>query len=516
MQDVCLLFRNMEGDWNKMQGQNQGQSEGLQGRRLKEAVKYVSRTWFPVNSKVLEQVQSKLAAGVYTEQKQALIDDLKSDFSLLTFCLRKLETVVATEHTSANPIDTLRELEIDQLKAILSQTDSEISSHRFDDMRDVQALRMRHSLISCGTAELIARNTNNDPDFAFSCALLRQLGFMLVAWNYPGSFQKALASVLATGNDIESELAKIVGFEPALLGYEVTLHWNTCPELRSALGWKSFSYGPPKNGASFPDTLAANELKRKAETIGRYCELGETFARVNNQQHYPQAVQQWKQVEKELKALLGENAVATVSEHVHGLCKNFVSVSNEIFGAEISPDVTVKKANSAFVARLMDENTYVKRCPVPIQTEFKEVYERISQGEVSTEGVNLLVSRLIPNAGFVRGCIFLVDSNKAQLVPRVRIGDSTGRQYKAVSCSASGEHSNPISEAFHCATPLKQERAFLHNDVVSHVSGKFGNTEKGGVLYLEMSERLLRQENHTAVVYFKAIRQCLDHCLNLA
>lgn len=498
-----------------MQGQSHGQSEGLAGRRLKEAVKYVSRTWFPVNSKVLQQVQAKLADGVYTDQKQTLIDDLKTDFSLLTFCLRKLETVVPTENASANPINTLRQLEIDQLKAILAPTDSEISSHRFDDMRDVQALRLRHSLISCGTAELIARNTNSDPDFAFSCALLRQLGFMLVAWNYPGSFQKALASVLATGNDIESELAKIVGFEPAMLGFEVTLHWNTCPELRSALGWRTVTPAP-KAPQSFPETVAATELRKKAEAVGRYCELGETFARVNNQHHYPQAVQQWKQVEKELRALLGENAVSTVSEHVRELCRSFVSVSSEIFGAEISPDLTVKKANTAFVAKLMDENSYVKRCPAPIQTEFKEVYERISQGEVSTEGVNLLVSRLIPNAGFVRGCIFLVDNSKAQLVPRVRIGDSTGRQYKAVSCSASGEHSNPISEAFHCATPLKQERAFLHNDVVSHVSGKFGNSEKGGVLYLEMSERLLLQENHTAVVYFKAIRQCLDHCLNLA
>jgi hypothetical protein len=118
-------------------------------------------------------------------------------------------------------------------------------------------------------------------------------------------------------------------------------------------------------------------------------------------------------------------------------------------------------------------------------------------------------------AGFSRGCIYLLDSSKAQLVPRVRIGATEGRQYKAVSCAAGGEVANPISEAYHCATPLKQEKAFLHNDIVSHVSGKFGNADKGGVLYLEMSERLLRKENHVALVYFKAIRHCLDHCLNL-
>lgn len=487
--------------------------DGLQGRRLKEAVKYVSRTWFPVNTQILRQVQAKLEAGVYADQKQTLINDLKSDFSLLAFCLRKLETIVAAEQVSLNPLDTLRVLEIDQLKAMLSSSDTDISSHRFDDIREVQALRLRHSLISCGTAEMLARSTDADPDFAYSCALLRQLGFMLVAWNYPGSFQKALAAVLTTGNDIEFELAKVVGFEPALLGYEVTLHWNTCPELSHALGWKRES--SKKHPETFSGALQVADARRKADSIARYCELGETVARVNNQHHYPKAVEEWRQAEAEIKRLLGENGVRSISDHVKELCKGFVTVSADLFGGEISPDATVKKANSLYVRKLMDDNIYVRRCPERLQENFQEVYETIMQGQVSSIGVNLLVSKLIPTAGFLRGCIFLLDASKAQLVPRVRIGDTTHRQYKPVSCSASGDRSNPISEAYHCATPLKQERAFLHNDVVSHVSGKFGNQDKGGVLYLEMGEKLLLQDNHTALVYFKAIRQCLDHCLNL-
>jgi hypothetical protein len=498
-----------------MQGQVQStpSGDGLSGRRLKEAVKYVSRTWFPVNAQVLKHVQGKLAEGAYNDQKETLITDLKSDFSLLTFCLRKLDTVVGVEQASANPIELLRKLEIDQLKALLSANDSEISSHRFDDMREVQALRMRHSLISCGTAEIIARNTQGDADFAYACALLRQLGFMLVAWNYPGSFQKALAAVMVTGNDIETELAKIVGFEPSHLGYEVTLNWNSCPELKTALGWEAAF--PRKEGASFKESLETSDSRRKAETTARYCELGEMFARVNNQHHYPKAIQEWRQVEKEIRTLLGENGIALVTENARDLCKKFVSVSAEVFGADISPDHTVRKANTAYIAKLMEDNAYIRRCPQPLQTQFREVYDHIVQGEVSSTGVNQLVSGLIPNAGFMRGCIFLLDATKAQLVPRVHIGDTRGRQYKPVSCSASGERSNPISEAFHCATPLKQEKVFLHNDVVSHVAGKFGNKEKGGVLYLEMSDRLLREENHTALVYFKAIRQALDHCLNL-
>ncbi len=485
----------------------------MQGRRLKEAAKYVSRTWFPVNSEVLKRVQAKLGSGAYTTDKQDLISDLKSDFSLFAHCLRKLEGVVATEQLSVNPMDTLRRLEIDQLTSMLSTPDTDISAHRLDDIREVQALRLRHSLISCGTAEMLARNTTGDPDFAFSCALLRQLGFMLVAWNYPGSFQKALSAVLATGNDIESELAKIVGFAPALLGYEVTLHWNTNVELSKALGWtRELPRQTPQN---FPESLEMTEARKKAEKVARFCELGELVARVNNQQHYPKAVEEWKSVEREIQSILGPDGLDIIGEHVRGMCKNLIPLSSSIFGADINPDASAKKATSEYIAKLIDQNSYVKRCPKHLQTEFKEVYEHLVQGEVSSQGVNMLVSRLIPAAGFVRGCIYLMDGSTAQLVPRVRIGDSSGRQYKPVPCSAGGERSNPISEAFHCATPLKQERAFLHNDIVSHVSGKFGNNDRGGVLYLEMSERLLLQENHTAVVYFKAIRQCLDDCLSL-
>lgn len=487
--------------------------DGLQGRRLKEAAKYVSRTWFPVNTEILKRIQGKLDDGSYANRKDSFINDLKSDFSLLAHCLRKMEGVVTADQVSQNPIDTLRQLEIDQLKSLVSTTDSEISSHRFDEIREVQALRLRHSLISAGAAEVLARNTKQDPDVAFSCAMLRQLGYMLVAWNYPGSFQKALAAVLSTGNNIEHELAKVVGFDPALLGYEVTLHWNKNLEIGAALGWNRDLAA--SGVSSFPESLERSESKREANRIARYCELGETIARVNNQAHYPQAVQEWRTAEQEIQGILGENGVRIISDHVRGLCRVFVSVSSEIFGAEVSPDLTVKKANTAFIARLMEENSYVKRCPKSMQTHFQEVYEHIMQGQVSSEGVNLLVGKLIPSAGFVRGCIYLLDTGKAQLVPRVRIGDSNERQYKPVPCSASGDRSNPISEAFHCATPLKQEKAFLHNDIVSHVSGRFGNNDRGGVLYLELSERLLVQENHVALVYFKAIRQCLDHCLNL-
>lgn len=495
--------------------QEQEVMDPLQLRRLKEAVRYVSRTWLPVNVKNLQLVQSKVEQGHYANQRNEFINDLKADFSLLAFCLRKLETVITPEQVQQNPIDTLRNLEIEQLKSLLSSPDGEISIHRLEDMKEIQAHRIKHSLISCGAAEVLARKTSIDPDFAYTCAMMRQLGFLLVAWNYPTSFQKAVAAVTASGNDIETELAKIVGFNTAHLGFEVTLNWNKSADFKRALGWK-VSEAAQQQVPNVATAIEAASKRHEAQTIGRYCELGEKLAKVSNKEHYPNAVTEWKEAEKELNGLIGASGIKIIAENVSGLCRNYSSFAVEIFSKEIAPDITVKKANTEFITKLIESNVFLPRCPEALQKEFKEVYNKIVPGEVSSQAVSQLVTYLIPAAGFVRGCIFLMDPATAQLVPRVRIGDSASRAYKPVSCSASGEKSNPISEAFHCSAPLKQEKAFLLSDVVSHVSGKFGNNSKSGVLFLEISDELLGQENHVPVVYFKAIRRCLDDCLNLS
>jgi hypothetical protein len=490
-------------------------NEGLQGRRLKEAVKYVSRTWLPVNPQILKLVRDRLNDGHYQDKKHSLIADIKTDFSMLAFCLRKLGGVASEEQAKLNPIDSLKKLEIDQLQAMFASSEGEISSHRLEDMKDVQALRVRHSLISCSTAEILAKRNSLDPDYAFSCAALRQLGFMLIAWNYPSSFQQAVGGIANTGNDIETELAKILGFAPAMLGYEVILNWNHSADLRVALDWLPIPPDTSSAQTQFKEKLEASASRQASKTIARYCELGEVLARVNNQAHYPKAVQEWREVQQELAHLMGDRSTQVITEYVKELSAPYAALKTDIFLREASPEVTVKKANAEFVAKLLEENAYVRRCPEQMQADFKEVYEHILQGAVSTEGLSKLVTSLIPRAGFIRGCIFVVDASSAQLVPKVRIGDTQERTFRPVSCSASGEKPNPISEAYHCSTPIKQEKAFLLNDIISHVSGKFGTSDKGGVLFLELSEDLLSKDNHTPVLYFKAIRRCLDHCLNL-
>jgi hypothetical protein len=489
--------------------------EGLQGRRLKEAVKYVSRTWMPVNSHVLALVRDRLSKGYYKDPNTSIVADIKTDFALLAYCLRKLGAVISSEQAKLNPIDVMRQLEIEQLQAIFATCEADISSHRLEDMKEVQALRVRHSLVSCSTAEILARRNSLNPDFAFSCAALRQLGFQLIAWNYPSSFQQAVGGIASSGNDIEVELARILGFEPAMLGYEVALNWSESNELRLALGRGIRENAAKERAESFREKVQISAVEQAAGRVARFCELGEILAKVNNQSHYPKAVQEWQDVQQELAHLMGETGTEAITELVKELSAPYVAVKSDVFSKDLSPEITVKKVQAEYVARLLEENTYVRRCPEVMQQDFKEVYSHISQGAVSTEGLSKLVGKLIPRAGFIRGCIFVVDQATAQLVPKVRIGDANSRQFRPISCSAAGEKSNPISEAFHCVTPIKQENAFLLNDVISHVSGKFGNTDKGGVLFLELSEELLSKDNHTPTLYFKAIRCCLDHCLNL-
>jgi hypothetical protein len=63
--------------------------------------------------------------------------------------------------------------------------------------------------------------------------------------------------------------------------------------------------------------------------------------------------------------------------------------------------------------------------------------------------------------------------------------------------------------------PIVEENVVLNGDFVSHVTGKFGNIDKVGILYLEMTEALREVDRENRLLYFKAIRQCLNDCLNL-
>lgn len=485
-----------------------GQGRDFSERRFSEASKYVARGWMPIQKPLLKDIQRKISTNVYSEGSDEIIDDLRNDFTLFSFCVRELGSKIPEERRNENPVELLKRLPAPELNALFQNGGSEISSHDFIGMKEVQLVRLKHQLVSCATAELIAQAQGIDPALAFVVALFRQLGTALVAWNYPSTCAKALHEIAAAPPeaplDFDEEIQRLAGFGPGRLGRQFLLGWCRHPVIEIALE------SPRSRTQDFACEAADRDL---GEALKSICEVGEALARVNDPNFYPRAVRQWREVEGHVIYYLGEGGIDLIREHVVDRYAHYVGFSPKLLGAPLSPQRQVDVVNRQRAEKLFAANDHVQRCPKELKGEFKGVYDTMTSNRVSVDSLNGLVGRVVPKAGFLRGCVYILDSKRMVLVPRLRLGEA--RAYRPVSCACGGERSHPVAEAFHCSMPIIEENVFLNGDVVTHITGKFGNAEKIGILYLEMAEELRDLKPENRLLFFKAIRQCLNDCLNL-
>ena len=478
----------------------------LRTRRLREATKYVARAWLPPSPVVFKRLNDKLASPT-TVDSEDIQSEIRSDFGLFAHCMRKLGGSFDEKGSMDNPAQLMRALTVDQLRSMFSVHQSEISTHDLSNARDVQLARMKHSVISCSTVEVLAGCANIDRDLAFVCAMIRQLGHLLVAWNYPSSCVRAKSGMDATGIPFDDELEKLVGFDPSRLGFEAAAAWCKNPQFL-------FGLGKCING--FMDQITPEETSNNpGAMLLQFCQVGEVLARINDPENYPTATQHWKATEDLLKRYLGSKGTVLIRDKIEELYPHYVTLAPNLFPRDLSPERAMRTVNVLYSRKLLESNVYVKRCPDDIKSLFGEVYDQVVQNEPSYEAVNSLVTKVIPTAGFMSGCIYLLDPVRMLLTPRLFIGEKRGN-FKPVPCSCGGDKSHPVSEAFQCSMPLKQENTILNGEVVSYVTGRFGTGDKTGVLYLEFRELLastLSSENR--LMYFKAIRQALNDCLNL-
>ena len=465
-------------------------------QRVPEAADdYLSRGWFPVNGSHLREIKEKLQGGSYNGDVAALVADLRTDYALLTYCLSSMRKGAASP---VNPLDTLTSLSMDEFKKLLSVSEGDISNHSFGDILKAQALRFKHTVISCSTGEAIAERTGSNGDLMSSYAILRQIGLHLVAWNYPRVYSKALTTALTTNEDLEAILKKQLGFSPRGVGARITLGQMPA-EVRLGLGLES-----PREGS---DNEAAH--------VSRLCDIGEAFAKINDPEHFPADTRNWKTVVSSINHYLGPKGISIIRERVEANCANYIAVAPKIFETDLSPEKNLEIANQHFAQTLLSTNGHAAKMEGDLKEILFRIYALIRPGQISTDALQLLVSELVPQCGFSQGCVFLIDSSSQALVPRLRIGRRPLNHYKSFLVGAVQHLDNPIVDALYSPTPIKQDNALLFGENVSHVSGAIGQGDKAGVLYLEMGSRLAEFGGMEAVRRFRAIRHTLNDCLAL-
>lgn len=469
----------------------------LEDKQEKDQFSHLVAGWIPINGMLTRQLLKRISAGEFDRSLDLLLNELKKDFGLITFCLRKsIELGWLSVASHPNPFDVLSNLTVDQFRKLLAVGEEEITNHSLNDMNKAQALRLKHTVISTTTAETLAPRAGVNKGLAYSSALVRQLGLNIVAWNYPRVYQKALETCNSSQENLDKQILKALGISPRNLG--IRLLFPSEPPHETFL----ISVGVTKADGDKDGMMAA-----------RICEIGERFARASDPVFFPVETREQGDVVKEINAFLGPQGLSLLQSAIDVVGRTYAT--NKPLDVNIDPKENLKIANKTVASKLVANNAFLAKCPPWLKERFERVYAEITPGAPSPKALEILITDVIPESGFFKGCIFLADNSGRHLVPKLRIGPDPIERYKPISLSEASSSELSLIDAFSSNLPLKEEEVFINGELVSHVSGPFGSEEKKGLLYLEPNEHLLQGLENEPIAFFRAIRQCLNDCLAL-
>lgn len=477
-----------------------GNSTSASSSRQKstDPIEHIKAGWLPINTIFLRSLLQRLAAGEFEDKVSQLVDEIRNDYGLLTYCLREAYEKSWYTTEAKDPIQLLKSLTLPQFKDMLSRSEAEVTMHSLSDCTKQQSLRIKHLLISSTTAEALSARLGISQDLVSSSAMVRQAGLSFVAWNYPRVYAKALEQVVHGDKDLERVLLSQLGFSPRALGVKLLAPSQfLSSSFMVAVG--------EENGLGNQEGLLALKL----------CEMGEKFARTSDPEHFPHEARRNDEIVKEIEHFLGPKGLSLIQEQIDLKTLNYSSASSKPLDVKIDPIENRESAELHIASRLIAGNSFITKCPDWLKDKFRKVYANLTPGKTSPEALQILVSEVIPLSGFIRGCVYLMDNSGKYLIPKLRIGDAPISRYRSISLRETTLAELAIVEALSANLPVKQEAVYLNGELVSHVSGAFGSDDKQGVLYLEISESLLQGLENESIVYFRAIRQCLNDCLNL-
>ncbi|MBX7143617.1 MAG: hypothetical protein K1X79_04130 [Oligoflexia bacterium] len=456
-------------------------------RLVDKTVKHVAKGWIPINPSTLKVVKGKLAAGAYRTDTDEFINDIKLDPGLVVHCMRRLGTLVDIPKRESNPIQLLKQLEEEKLATLLSVEEADASMHRFEDATKHQALQLQATLLSTQAAEGMAPKASVDPDTAYTSSFLRQVGYALIAWNYPDIYNRLIVAHRSKGIDIEAELVKLLGVTPHQLAYLVAGQLNIAGASAAALTRR-------------PEYSSDNPLPK-------ICELADLFARSKDPQSYPEAQKNILERQAELNQFIPlelrekiEKRVATFLKEQTGLqalqelplVKDLVRLNQE------GPGATAFKLNA-----------YAQRCAPALRKKFEEIYATADLSRVSLDALRELTNDLIPRLGFEFGCLYMHDGRTGALEPALRVGSKPLRSYALTSSS----WHHVVASSIDNALPYKAEGIARDGSTSVYMCSGLGNKKFRGVLYLELHPLYVTNADHPSLLHFQAIRQAINDFL---
>lgn len=440
-----------------------------------------------MNPEVLKRVRDGLEQGAFSGNFNLLFDELKSDFALFTFVVKELSQKAVLEGvpqaTVSNPIELIRWGGVDAIRVILEEQQKVPSIHSLQWSEPFQVQRLRETAIIATTASELSKHRNLDPDLAFSRGVIREIGLNLIAWNYPSVYSKVLESLVA-GQSLDDELAKELGFTPALLAMRL--------------------FRPDK----VADSTAEDESLQGWATYDELCEVGEALARAEHPDTYPSAENDWKVAKTFLSETIGEQAITIIRDRAVENSKHYQKSLPEVFGTLSSFNPEKQLDRHRRVSRALDER-YLSFCSETVQQALKQWYTELSDESVNKILVGRLLKDIVPEAGFTGGCVFVVDPSSLSLKPRTLIGKVQMRTIANVAL----EPGDAAVAALSSSDPVIKLSEKAEATPLVGIYSALGSRKKIGVLYLETPQAADQPPTEKTLGVFHLIKKSLCDAL---
>lgn len=477
---------------------------GKESRRMERARRYVQDNWMPVNPNLLGKIQAGLEAGCYDLDIDFLLQELKTDVGLFTYCLRQLGKLLRQSGVSVpdseNPFELFRRAGLDRIKSVLAISGGQVSTHSLCESEELQFRQLKELIVSASTVEVLAEGVDIDPALGYSTALLRQFGLALIAWNYPTTHKRALRA-LKDGTSLDESFANLLGSTPAMLAISVMQEWGLGQQMIDALDSE--------------DTCPDDTSPQDNETIllKKICQIGEALARAEHPDLYPGAGNDFEAAKELIRDYLGDQGMQLIKQRIRENCEHYAAfLPNHFPDMDFDPD---KQVGQHREEQSTERNPHLRALPVEVLQKFKRVYTQLTDS-IDPILINYIVKTVIPAAGFSGGCIYLADPATKKLIPRTKIGRLQRSTPSTVNYNGIAYTDCPIRSAFKCRTPIRGDEYYSSDGVVSYISASIGGARKAGVLYLEMTHACGHGNTQDRTIQsFKAVLKTLEDAFQL-
>ncbi len=471
----------------------------------------MSTGWIPPRPEVLDKLKAGLQSGRYQNDRSSFKKDLKEDLSLYVYCLRELMKIVrqSEEHSeekkNRNFAKVLDTMSLETFQSIFNVDVRSISTHSISETSDIQAQRIEETFLSASASEALAGASSLDPELGFSCAVLRQLGLTLIAWNYPRVYARACRAS-DSSTDLDSRLKKTLGFTPTLLATRLTRDWSLSEVLTEAVATPAGRVlGLPRMG---------KETDNTAQLLSKICCVGEALARAKHPETYPSALTDWESAQEAVAAYLGPKGVDTIFKQAEQYIGGYRKQSPELFKMLDPGDTRDEIVNVQHGARLLEQNVYLSKLSDHERVDFASIYMRMRANKIDDRNIRELATILAPQYGFQNLVIFTVEPEKKILSAAIHVGSCFSDRLRPVRVDSRSGHLDFIASAYSLRTPTREDR-IRDGETISCLAGSLGTNQKVGVLYMETNEETQIAEGRNSNLLFQVFRRAIGDSLNL-